>query len=211
MSVIRIAANSKELAAVYRFRYDLSVHELHRNTPHLDHVTGELHHPLDETGVNFVAFDGARVVGVLRQNYGPAVNFGPLSSFYGIAAHASPDDTAVTITTGLLVAACARGGTLGNRLACAAYEHALHRGVRHAYMDCIPPLEPLFKHLGYVAHLPEAPHPEYGFLVRRLRLDLKNREHLERLGSPFLQYLKVYQDPRPVAYVPVSVEALTES
>lgn len=188
MSVIKIATTQAELDAIYRFRYDISVHELHRTGGHIDHVTGQLRHPLDQTGINIAAFDGTRIIGAVRQNYGPALSFGVLARFYSIA-----DCAAVTITTGLMVTARERGGVTGTRLACAAYEHALTHDIQCGYIDCIAPLEPLFRRLGYVDHLPEAVHPEYGFPVRRLKLNLLDGEHLERAKSPFVEYLQAHQ------------------
>ena len=193
MSVIRIATTQAELEAVYRFRYEIGVNELQRSCPHIDHRAGQLRHPLDETAVNFAAFDGSTVIGAVRQNYGRAARFGALASFYSIADSAAAAGAGLTITTGLMVTARERGGMTGSRLACAAYEHALTRDIRWGYIDCIAALEPLFRRLGYIDHLPEAPHPEYGFPVRRLKLNLLDIEHLERVRSPFLELLRAYR------------------
>lgn len=197
--VIRVATTAAELEAVCHFRYEINVHELRRSGPYINHATGELRHPLDQTGVNIAAFDGSTIIGAVRQNYGPAARFGSLASFYAIAADAGAAQSHVTITTGLMVAARARGGVIGTRLACAAYAHALKHTVWRGYIDCIAALEPLFKRLGYVNYLPEAVHPEYEFAVRRLKLNLLDRAHLERVRSPFLEYLQAYQSPQSPA------------
>lgn len=194
--VIRVATTEAELEAVCRFRYEINVHELRRSGPYINHATGELRHPLDETGVNIAAFDGSTIIGAVRQNYGPAARFCSLASFYAIAADAGTAESHVMITTGLMVAARARGGIVGTRLACVAYVHALKHSICRGYIDCIPALEPLFKRLGYVDHLPEAVHPEYDFPVRRLKINLFDRAHLQQMRSPFLEYLQDHQSPR---------------
>lgn len=128
-TVIKIATTQAELESIYRFRYDVTVHELRRAPIYVDHTRGELRHPLDQTAVNVAALAGSTIIGAVRQNYGPAVRFGALAHFYAIADLAADADH-VMITTGLMVSARERGGIIGTRLACAAYEHALRRDTR---------------------------------------------------------------------------------
>jgi hypothetical protein len=180
-----------------------------RNSRHADHETQQLRHPLDATGVNIVALDGPSIIGVIRNNIGLDGSFGHFLDFYGIRDSAYNHPRRTSITTGLMVEATRRGGIIGTRLATAAYKHGLSRGIRWNFIDCIPSLEPLYLAFGWVEHLPEATHPEYLNRVRRLRLDLEDEEHFERVRSPFLDYYRKYKERRSRDLVP-QVERLPD-
>ena len=185
-TAIRAIINRGDLQAVYRFRYQVYVQELGRRSPHADYDIHQLRHPLDDTGVNIAAFDGPSIIGVIRNNIGLDGSFGPFLDFYGIGSGAYDHPRQTSITSGLMVTATRRGGIIGTRLATAAYKHGLSRGTRWNFIDCIPSLEAFYLAFGWVEHLPEATHPEYLTRVRRLRLDLEDEEHFERVRSPFL-------------------------
>lgn len=193
---VRVISTPEDLANVYRFRYEVYVAEMGRNPKHADHEKRELKHPLDATGVNLAAYDGSSVVGVIRNNIGPDGSFGHFFDFYGIGAAEHDHPARTSITSGLMVEATRRRGIIGARLATAAYEHGLSRGTRWNFIDCIPDLVPFFVGFGWIEHLPEDNHPEYPFKVRRLRLDLEDECHLERVRSPFLECLRKHKEAR---------------
>lgn len=183
---IRIVTTDDDLRSVFRFRYDVYVSEMGRSSKHADHSTKQLQHPLDSTAVNIAAFDGSEIVGVIRNNIGQDGSFGCFRDFYGIDASVHDHPTRTSITSGLMIASSRRSGNIGPRLAIATYEYGLSRGLRWNFIDCIPSLAPYFYAMGWVEHLPDAMHPEYSFSVKRLRLNLEDEEHLERVHSPFL-------------------------
>lgn len=185
-TAIRTMTSRDDLQAVFRFRYQVYVHEMGRPSQYANHKIQQLRHPLDDTGVNIAALDGPSIIGVIRNNIGLDGSFGQFFDFYGIGNGAFDHPRQTSITSGLMVEANRRGGVLGARLAIAAYEHGLDRGTRWNFIDCIPPLEPFYLSFGWVEHLPEATHPEYRNRVRRLRLDLEDEDHLQRVRSPLL-------------------------
>ncbi len=68
---IRIAVVDSEEAreALFRFRYDIYVREMHRPQKHADHARGRLADPLDANAINLVAWQGDRIVGCVRMSF----------------------------------------------------------------------------------------------------------------------------------------------
>jgi hypothetical protein len=159
-TVVKIASTPEELLQVYRFRYDVYVTEMGRNPPHVNYEIMQVRHPLDENGINIVAYDGSAIIGVLRTNFGQDGCFGSLREFYGIQEGQHGHPRLTSISTGLMVAATHRHRFIAPRLAIAGYECGLQRNIRWNFIDCIPPLAPFFKGFGWIEHLPEKMHPE---------------------------------------------------
>ncbi|MGF6289645.1 hypothetical protein [Paraburkholderia youngii] len=185
--VVKSVKTEDELEQVYRFRYRVCVEELGRHPRHADSARRRFRHPLDEFGVNFAAYDGTRIRGVIRHNSGTDGHFGLFHDFYELDRGAFDHPARTSITTGLLVERSARGATVAMQLAIACFEHGLRRGERWNFIDCLPTLSPIFIKLGYVDHLPDAIHPEYPFMVKRLRLDGDDLDHMGEVRSPFLR------------------------
>lgn len=201
-TTIRMLISPDDLQAAYRFRYRVYVQEMRRNSRHANHEIQQLRHPLDDTGVNIAAVDDPLIIGVIRNNIGPDSSFGQFLDFYGIGNGGYDHPRQTSITSGFMVEANRRGGIIGARLAIAAYEHGLSRGTRWNFIDCIPSLVPFYLAFGWVEHLPEATHPEYLTRVRRLRLDLEDEEHFERVRSPFLDCYRRHKERRSRDLVP---------
>jgi len=135
--------------------------------------------------VNFQFRSGTDLQGVLRLNLRRDASCGQLDDFYGISSMPRQHQESASIATGFMVHASKRGGYIATCLSIAAYEYALNEGIRWSYIDCIPRLKPFFSKLGYMDFLTQALHPEYGFEVYRMRLDLHDHNHLFKVRSPF--------------------------
>jgi hypothetical protein len=202
-TTIRLITNREDLEEVYRFRYTVYVQAMGRESRYAEHEARQLRHPLDATGINIAALDGPSIIGVIRNNFGVDGSFGQFWDFYGIGHCDYEHPRQTSITSGLMVATTRRGGFLGARLAIAAYEDGLSRGIRWNFIDCIPSLAPFYLAFGWVEHLPEATHPEYFNRVRRLRLDLEDEKHFERVRSPFLDCYRKHRARRSRGLVPL--------
>jgi GNAT superfamily N-acetyltransferase len=182
---IRIAQTSEDRQRVFRFRYEIYVEEMQRQQKYADHAARTVEEPFDQTGHIFLAEDEmGRVVGTLRTNFGRDTDFGSYRELYGLACTGRWFPQHVSICTKLMVAPEYRSSRLGIRLAGHLYQFGLEHNILFDFIDCNPPLEPLFFGLGYCRYHPRIQHPEYGDVLP-LVLPLTDLAHLEEVGSPF--------------------------
>lgn len=192
---IRACRGDDELRAVRRFWYEVYVRELGRHRDAADPATRELPDPRDRHGDLLVAWQGRRVVGTVLSSPAMLGQLGDYERFYDMRALGDGHPRATTIVTKLMVAADQRHGPLSVRLARAIYALGMRQGICHAFIDCNDYLLPFFRALGFRPWRGPSRHPEYG-LVHILKLDLFDREHLRRIGSPFAADLSTFSRSR---------------
>jgi|SRR5580658_1753390 GNAT superfamily N-acetyltransferase len=185
---IRAAANVDELEQLYRFRYRIYVDEMARKQKYADHRAKRIEDPLDSFATNLIAWDAAgSVVGTVRTNFSRDGDLNGYDAFYDMdTCSAHPGTT--SICTRMMVAPAHRRSGLAVQLSVAAYEYGLVRGITHNFMDCNAHLVRFYQGMGFVQHLPQREHPEYG-VVTVMRLDVRDRAHLQAVHSPFLALL----------------------
>ncbi len=183
--IIRQAETQEDRERVFRFRYEVYVEEMQRPQTYADHAARKIEEPFDQTGHLFLAEDAAgRIVGTLRTNFGCDTDFGLYRELYGLECAGRWFPQQVSVTTKFMVAAEHRKSSLGVRIASQAYHFGLECGILFDFIDCNPPLEPLFLGLGYCRYRSRIVHPEYGDVLP-LVLPVTDLAHLELVGSPF--------------------------
>lgn len=194
MFEIKLATHRHEQEALYRFRYQIYVEEMHRVQHDADHARKRITDCLDGNGYNFIAFNGGGgVVGTLRSNF---LRQGPIPyypSFYRIAEQEGTTVENTSIVTRMMIAKELRRHTLAVRLCLAVYQHSLERGIRYNFIDCNDHLVEFFTSFGFKEYMGTAVHKEYGS-VHPLKLDLHDEETLRRLNSPFLKLLLAWRN-----------------
>lgn len=183
MFEVRVATSPAEREAIFRLRYAIYVEEMGRRQRYADPVARRIEEPLDEHGVLLGAWDErGELVGTVRNNY---EGFGLYHELYELD-RAGPLLARTAITTKLMVVPQLRHrARLGLELAVACYKDAIALGVVLCFIDCNPPLVPMFTSLGYRHYRSPIHHPEYGE-VEAMVLGLTDRAWLERVGSPFV-------------------------
>lgn len=191
---IREAIKADELERVYRFRYKLYVEEMNRFQQYADHDKKQICEPLDISGHVLGAYgDSDQLIGTVRLNVGADEHFGIYSELYKLRKFVPFFPKHISITTKLMVVASYRRSRLACQLAVAIYRVGLELGTCFDFIDCNPPLVKFFKHLGYRQTGELIRHPEYGNVVP-LVLAMHDLEHLERVGSPFVETCKQFED-----------------
>lgn len=189
---IRLASTEEDRLAVYRFRYEIYVEEMHRKQLYANHERRIVEDPIDWPSSRlFVATDTKTnaVIGTVRTNYLRGGSVQGYETLYRLSESSEHRD-AVSITTRLMTDSKYRRTKLAVSLAEATYLQALQDGIREDYIDCNPHLISFFERLGYrLSH--SVDHPEYGE-VSVMRLHLRDRSHLEAKKSPFLPILDRY-------------------
>lgn len=193
----RLVEEPAELLEVFRFRYRVYVEEMGRVQQYADHLDRTIQEPLDQGAANFGAYEGRVLVGVVRVNWG----WQPIASYedqYRMDMAGPWHPKATTITTKLMVAPSHRRSPVATHLAMAIYAYGYREGSRFNFIDCNPPLDRFFTHLGYRQVIPDFYHPEYG-LVRPMVLSIADREHLTSVGSPFVGLLDEFVEDHEAA------------
>ena len=177
-----ISADLRE--AVFRFRYDVYVREMHRPQKDADHERGRIEDPLDANAHLFAARDpmSGRIVGTVRGNIVADATLGLYENLYGLASLSPAERRVTSMTTRLMIERGRRGSMLALHLAAALFERGIALNVETDYIDCNAHLLPFFEHLGY-RRLRMIHHPDYGG-VTLMRLDVGDVAHLRRVGSP---------------------------
>ncbi len=185
---IRPVTADEEMQAVLRLRRQIYGDELGYRL--LLEPDGSLPpEPLDANGTVFGAFEGARLVGAVRVNYGDAARadggFGFYASFYGMHRFGREHPEGISIVTRLMALPAWRNGRTMAQFGVALYEHTRdHRPqVRYCLIDCVPPLKSLFEAIGYRQTGPALQHPVAG-TVLPMGFAVYHRHHFERVGSP---------------------------
>nr|WP_168215635.1 hypothetical protein [Marinobacter confluentis] len=151
---------------------------------HACHVTGTLPDPLDESGDLFAVFRNGLVIGTCLSNYTKSNNLEYYPSLYKMSRFAKSYKEHASVTTKLVVQKGFRNSSAAFQLALATYLKGLSDGVRYNFIDCDPKMVKFFHRLGYVVHLPEVNHPEFGSGIV-MALELRNVERLMDARSPF--------------------------
>ena len=186
---IRVAQSAEDRAAVYRFRYEVYVEELGWKQHYADHDRRTVEEPLDATGVIVAAFQGDRVVGTVRRNFGSTCDLGYYPELCEMAVYAGDAyPKRVSITTKMLVASEHRSTLLPTRMGIEAYHATWDRGALIDFITFdinLTHLERYYTRIGYVAYREPAEHPEFG-MSRLMMWQFRDLEHLIRVRSPYV-------------------------
>lgn len=184
VTTVRILTNADRPIDLYRFRYSVYVEEMRRPQRYANHDEKIIVDPLDETGYNVVAFDRGLIAGCVRINFLRDGPIGDYAAFYEIEDLDADRARRASICTRLMIRASNRRTAATLRIMMGVYDFALRRGIDTNYIDCNRHLVGFFKKFGYVDFGTKT-HVEYG-PVTNMRLDLRDRDRLARVASPFL-------------------------
>jgi len=175
--------------AIFRLRYAIYVEEMGRDQLGTCHSTRRVVDPQDKSGQVFAAFDGDRLIGTVRNDYVRDGDSDEYVALYGARAYVEQRGRErVSVSGRLMVLPEYRAGRAPFALAAATYSRALADGIHHNLIDCNSPVEPFFRRLGYQVFRKPVTHPSYG-PVAVMVLDLRGRQYLARVRSPFLRML----------------------
>jgi CRP-like cAMP-binding protein len=187
---VLMCRNAEMLAEAQRLRYEVYCGELGRQSPFADHERRTIADALDEFGHTFVARENGETIGTLRLNLASEGPLGILEELYGMRG--SPHHPRRTgICTKFIVRKARRGSPASLKLIAAVVKYGLRNSVNQGFIDCIPPLLPYYKALGFRPTAPPFLHRENGTSYPMV-LDLARHGRL--LAAPFGpgQYLRLF-------------------
>ncbi len=196
---VLMCRSAEMLVVAQRLRYEVYCGELERQSPFADHEAKTIADTLDECGHTFIAVDRGETIGTLRLNLASEGPLGVLEELYGM--HGSPHHPRRTgICTKFIVKKARRGGPVSLKLIAAVVKYGLRNSVRQGFIDCIPPLLPYYKALGFVVTAPPFLHRENGTSYPMV-LDLAR--HGRTLATPFgtRQYLQLFAKAKAIKLI----------
>ena len=186
-----LLCRSKSMAErAERLRYEVYCLELGRDSPFADHQKKILSDKLDEQGYIFIAEEGGEVIGTLRLNLCREGSIGALEDLYAMRSSAHhPDATAVC--TKFVIKKSKRRSPAAIKLLGAAARRAVESKIIECYIDCIPPLLPYYRAIGFRVAGPKFFHRENGPSCP-MKVDI--RKHGQRVSNEFGRwpYLSLY-------------------
>lgn len=205
---VRFAQTEDERAAIYRLRYETYVEEMHLYTSQADHPRRWLVDSADAQARQLYAAVEGQVVGTQRLHLG---SDGPLPE--ALAARFAVERflplvsaEQVCFVGRFMVRRDMRGTAVPYRLIQESMRFQLAQGMELTFCDCQPHLLNLYTSLGFRPYLGTYDHPEFGVMVP-LVLVLRDREHLEWMGSPLRALLP---SEGPASPVPTRIAPLLE-
>ncbi len=182
---IRIAQSTLEKEAIYRFRYQVYVEEMGKRPGYADHHQKMLFDDLDETADLFmVEFEG-EIIATARLNQMNNTDFGEhWRSVYRLDKWNKFDDSAISMSSRLMVALKWRGSAVLGGLLLALYENSRKKGVLFDFLNCTPSLLEFYEQLGYRRYSDGFMDKDAGYHLP-LVLILEDVEHVRRVRSPF--------------------------
>ena len=184
---VRLSRSKDLLEAAQRLRYEVYCQDLGRKSPFADHGRKIISDALDDFGYTFVALEGGEVIGTLRVNFAAEGPLGLLEDVYGMKR--SPHHPARTaVCTKFIVKKSKRKSPAAVKLIGAIARHSAQNGIKELYIDCIPPLLPYYKAIGFTivadCYYHRENGPSYPMMISdrqkdRLIKDFGTRRYLE--------------------------------
>ncbi|MDY7226070.1 GNAT family N-acetyltransferase [Hyalangium rubrum] len=205
---VRFARTEEERAAIYHLRYATYVEEMHLYAGQADHSRRQLVDTADAQAHQLYAEVDGQVVGTLRLHLG---SDGPLpetlAKRFELERFVPQVPVEQVCFVGrFMVRRDMRGTAVPYRLIQESIRFQLERGMELTLCDCQPHLLNLYTSLGFRPYLGTYDDPEFGVMVP-LVLVLRDREHLEWVGSPLRALLP---SDAPASEVPARVAPLLE-
>ncbi len=183
---VHIATSPAEREAVWRFRYDVYVRELHKTVANADHENGWIRDP-DEDAPSVVIFytgSPAEVTGTLRvDTWEPGGTPHHAARRYGFSALPALLSQPIAEASRLMVRRALRGKLIVPALARRAFTHAVDRGVLASFAYCAPGLVPGYRRLGYRAYGADLINTPDGLRVP-LVMATNDVAHFRKVDSP---------------------------
>jgi hypothetical protein len=187
---IKIASSQQEKEAIYRFRYKVYMEELNKLHIAADHANKMMFDEADEYTILYYVCDENDVIATVRLKRGiedlfteEENNLFSLSKFRSILDHKK-----LCITDRLIVDALFRRSRLTNEMMVRTYLGGLEGGVKLCFITSDEKLLPMYFRYGfrnYDEPIVLAP----GEKRYKLILFLCDKDHLQKVKSPFLPYL----------------------
>ena len=182
---IRIARQEHEKEAIYRFRYAVYVDEMGKRPGYADHERKMLHDELDDTADLFMVELDGEIIATARLNRLDSTDFGAYwRDLYRLGEWSEFPDTAISMSSRLMVAVKWRGSAVLGGLLLALYEHSRKLGVKFDFLNCTPSLLEFYEQLGYRRYTDGFMDEDAGYHFP-LVLIAEDMEHLRRVRSPF--------------------------
>jgi GNAT superfamily N-acetyltransferase len=180
--------------ALFRFRYEVYVEELHRPQSYACHKTRRIIDPLDRRAHNLMAWRDGEIIGCVRTNFVRDGGVGSYHDFYELDRLSEKDVIDASICTRYMVAPKYRRSRVPIELMKRIYKYGLYDGIRFNFIDTNAPYQKFYEKFGY-EHLFDKTHSDYG-KVSIMRLKADDLKWLRSVKSPFAATCAAYHETK---------------
>ncbi|MEC9367249.1 MAG: GNAT family N-acetyltransferase [Pseudomonadota bacterium] len=196
---VHLCRNKEMVEQAARLRYAIYCEELGRSSPYADHERKTISDGLDSFGHTFIATENDEIIGTIRGNWAAEGDLGVLKDLYGMTpSRHYPERSG--ICTKYMVKKERRRGPAALSLVAALTRYGLRRGASECYIDCVPPLLPYYRAMGFVPSGEAFFHYENGTSLP-LRLDLERHGRKLSREPDARQMLQLYLKARMYAWL----------
>ena len=182
---IRLARTKQEKESIFRFRYQVYVDEMGKQLSYADHEQKMLRDDLDETADLFMVDLGGEVIATARLNQANTTNLGDYwRRVYHLEAWAEFPDSAISMSSRLMVANQWRGSAVLGSLVQELYKHSRELGVRFNFLNCSPSLLEFYEQLGYRRYTDGFMDEDVGYHVPLVSM-IDDADYMKLVHSPF--------------------------
>ncbi|MCH2061766.1 MAG: cyclic nucleotide-binding domain-containing protein [Verrucomicrobiales bacterium] len=190
---IEIVSSHIDHEELTRFRYDIYVRGMKKNVAGADHDLGRISDELDAISKNFVIRKDNRILGTLRLTYSDELSsvpakFAEFQEIFSFKPFLESACGRLCFTSRLMISPELRGSTLLWRLFSEAFRTAMSDGVLFDFCAAPPYMAQLYAQLGYRRYKSNILYQSFGYDIPMVQV-LRDAQHLEKCGSPFLKAL----------------------
>jgi hypothetical protein len=186
--LLRTAEGSRELEAVFQFRYEHFFHNFAEGYPGLDRPRERVFEPHDVGGTHYCAFDAdGKLCAVSSSTSAVAPDIPPAwQEWFQFGRLASLGLERVVVSTRMVIHPDHRGGRLFGLFYRFIMERYLEVGFEYAVHYCTPDLVCRYEHHGHRVYAKPFTKPP-GLLRVPMLIALIDPEHLRRVNSPIVE------------------------
>ena len=191
---IEIVSNHIDLEELTRFRYDIYVRSMQKEVVGADHESGRITDELDAISKNLVIKKNNGILGALRLTYADELTslperFAEYQEMFCFKPFLESKSGRICFTSRLMISPELRGSTVLWRLFSKAFQTAISDGVTFDFCAAPPHMAQLYSQLGYRRYKSNILYESFGYDIPMVQV-LRDEQHLEKCGSPFLKTLK---------------------
>jgi predicted GNAT family N-acyltransferase len=192
-----IASGKEARAAIFRFRYEVYIEELKKTHIDADHFNRMMYDRADEMSILYYAANETGLIATVRVQHGAKGNFiAKEKAFFSIDMFEEfiPRQQ-LGITDRLMIKKEYRRSFLAHEIMLATYLDAVKQKAILCFISCEEKLLPMYLRYGFRMY--DAPASiDCGDKRYKLLIVVHDRQHLEKVRSPFLQHLPASLDDK---------------
>ena len=191
LPTIQVVDSQEKLLEICKFRYQIYIKELGDTYDGVDEDAGMLHDELDDFGKTMYAEENGQIIGTCRINFGCHGSFDDYwDECYDLSAF--PDPQHLSLASKMMIVPKYRGSMLGLSFLLKALHLSKTYKAHFMFLDCIPPLVPLYEMAGFRRYKENSPENKNLKYYIPMVVCIEDLDYFKRIHSPYYEAVKKY-------------------